>query len=347
MSKTVQRILTVVSIGLTLAFVVIVANQTAQFTEMLARINPTLGQASLWFLVFVYAGCLLVPVVLILRLPKPLIPPEVESGPEFDAHMERLKKRLRANPRLAGRTIDSPEEVEDAITALDSQAGQILESTGSRVFLITSVSQNGALDALVVLALQAKLVWDVAHVYTQRPTIRELSYLYSNVATTAFLAGEIEDADFAEQVEAVMGSVLGSVAGAIPGLQAASTIFVTSVLSGTANALMTLRVGIIAQEYSRARARRPRTAIRRLALVGAAGMVTGIAVSGATRISKSLLKASGKGVTSAAAGMGRSVVKAGSAAADWMAFWRRWDESPDDPELRLDLDPDPDAAPSG
>ena len=94
------------------------------------------------------------------------------------------------------------------------------------------------------LGLQTRLVWDVAHVYSQRPSLRELSYLYANVVGTAFVAGEIEDADLSEQIQPVLSSVLGSTVSALPGLQTASTIFVNSVISGTANAFLTLRVGL-------------------------------------------------------------------------------------------------------
>jgi len=103
-----------------------------------------------------------------------------------------------------------------------------------------------------VFGAQTRLIWDIARVYYQRPTLKDGVYLYSNVLSTAFIAGEVSDADVAEQIQPVLGAALGSAAAAIPGLQVASSLFVNSVFSGTANAFLTLRVGIITREYCRA-----------------------------------------------------------------------------------------------
>ncbi|NIP57058.1 MAG: DUF697 domain-containing protein, partial [Gemmatimonadetes bacterium] len=163
------------------------------------------------------------------------------------------------------------EEIEAALAALDDDAARAIKAAGSRAFLVTAVSQSGALDALVMLGLQSRLVWEVAHVYAQRPTLRDMAYLYANVLGTTFLATELDEAELSEAIQPVLSSVLGSAASAVPGLQVASAVFVNSVTSGTANAFLTLRVGIIAQEYSRALVRPERSTLRRSAIARAAG----------------------------------------------------------------------------
>ncbi len=167
--------------------------------------------------------------------------------------------------------------MEAALSSLDDASNEAIKSAGSRVFFATAISQFGALDAMLVLGVQSKLIWDVSHVYYQRPTIRDLVYLYANVMSTAFLATELDDADLSEQIQPVLTSVLGSAAGVVPGLQAATALFVNSVVSGTANAYLTLRVGIIAREYSRALVRPRKAALRKSAVVQAAGMLGSIA----------------------------------------------------------------------
>ena len=104
---------------------------------------------------------------------------------------------------------------------------------------------------MVVLAAQSKMTWTLARLYYQRPSLRELTYLYGNVAATAFVAAEIEDLDLAGQLEPVMSSVLGSFAGAVPGLQVVSTVAANSIFNGSANAFMTLRVGLNRQAVLR------------------------------------------------------------------------------------------------
>src|SRR5690606_32315716 len=122
------------------------------------------------------------------------------------------------------------------------RADEIVRSTASVVFLSTAVSQNGQFDAMIVLAAQSRMVWQIAHLYSQRPTARDMTRLYANVAATAFAAGAIDEIDLNEQIQPILGSTIGSMAGAIPGLQVATAVLVNSVMSGTANAYLTLRV---------------------------------------------------------------------------------------------------------
>jgi hypothetical protein len=129
------------------------------------------------------------------------------------------------------------------------------------------------------------MVWRIAHLYHQRPTVRDMTRLYANVAATAFAAGAIDEIDLNEQVQPILGSTLGSAAGAIPGLQVAAAVLVNSVMSGTANAYLTLRVGLIAKRYCGAIVVQPKPALRRAASAEAAAMLGGIVAAGTATIS--------------------------------------------------------------
>jgi hypothetical protein len=48
---------------------------------------------------------------------------------------------------------------------------------------------------MLVLAAQTRLIWKVALVYYQRPSLRDFVQLYANVASTAFIAAGVEDID--------------------------------------------------------------------------------------------------------------------------------------------------------
>ncbi len=311
-----RRIVVFVVLFLAIGFAAIVVNQTLQLAEFAGRIHPTLETAVFWGLIGIYVACLSVPVLLYIRLPGALRPPEADEGPDFERHLQRLKKRLRDIPAIADRPLESRREIEQAIDSLDGRVDELMSRSASRVFLTTAISQSGALDSLVVLAAQLKLVWDVAQVYNQRPSLREMGTLYTNVLGTAFVAGQIEEIDLNEHLQPVLSSVLGSAAGAIPGLQAVSTVFLASVISGTANAFLTLRVGIIAREYSRAVTRPKRTALRRSAAATAAVLLGSITVSGVSKLSKAVVKASGQRVGGAVSGFGEKVKQAGTALVD-------------------------------
>jgi hypothetical protein len=328
MRNTLQRALVFLAIFLSVAFVVLLVNQTAQLVELAARIHPVAGDATLWGLIFLYAGCLAVPIVMLLRLPAPLRPPASDDDPAFDQHLDALRNRLKRNPRVADSMLESREDIESALEKLDEGVDEEIKATGSRVFMTTAISQNGSLDALVVLAIQSRMVWKIAHHYFQRPTFRDLGYLYANVAGTAFLAGELEDLDVAEQIEPIISSALGSAVGAVPGLQAASALLVNSVTSGTANAFMTLRVGYIARDYCSALVLEERRQLRRQAVSRAAGALGSIATSGAKRIAQSLVKSSTRGVGKAVTGMGGAVKDAGSSVVDRLRWKRGEDPDP-------------------
>lgn len=304
MTKTLKRILVSGALLLSLSFLVILVNQTLQLADFAARFHPVAGEAVFWGLVFLFVIALAVPVFLVLRLPSPLVPPATDEGDAFERHLQRLAERLSRNPRI-GAPVTDRDDIEKALQDLDTDARTSIRAAGSRAFFVTAVSQSGALDALVVLGLQSRLVWEVAHVYAQRPTLRDMVYLYSNVLGTAFLATELDEAELSEAVQPVISSVLGSAASAVPGVQLASSIFVNSVMSGSANAFLTLRVGIIAQQYSRALVRPERSSVRRAAVTQAAGMLGAIATEGGKKVWATIMRASGRSISGAVSGVGK------------------------------------------
>ena len=84
-------------------------------------------------------------------------------------------------------------------------------SAASAVFLSTAVLQSGRLGVLVVLVAQTRLIWRVAHVYYQRPSVREFLQLYANVTSTAFIAAGLEDVDIDVLVSTILGSTVASI----------------------------------------------------------------------------------------------------------------------------------------
>jgi len=337
MKKTLIKLASIAAAVVTVSFAVIVINQSVQLVDLAARLHPAAGQALFWFLVVFYAACLLVPLALWLRLPRSLALPAATEGPEFERHLAGLRSRLARNPRLRGVALNSREDVDAALRQLDAEADEITQTAASRVFLTTALSQNGSLDALFVLGLQTRLVWDVAHVYRQRPSLRDMRWLYANVLATAFVAGELEDLDLAEQIQPVVQNALGGAVAAIPGLQVASSVVASSIVVGTANAFLTLRVGVVARRYCGALTRPERRGLRRSAFAEAAGMLGAIATAGTKRVIAALARASGRSVARTVSGVGSKVkngagtvgkaVKSGAVGVVDTLTFRRKDES--------------------
>ncbi len=290
MRKQIARLLLPVLALFCIVFIIIVINQTAQVVQLAARIAPWLGQVVLYALLVIYALLILAPILIIVRLPRALQPPP-EDSPEYDAYLKQLAKRLSDNPHLAGANLplQGRSAIQAALNILDAKAGEVIRNAGATIFVSTAISQNGLLDALMVLMAQSRMVWEVTHIYNQRPSLREILKLYANVAATALLASEIEDLDLNQQVEPVIASALGgTLASAVPGVSIVATILVNSILEGTANAYLTLRVGIICQEYCAAPDRR---AMRKRASVKAAGMLGALVLESSKAVSNAILGA--------------------------------------------------------
>jgi hypothetical protein len=271
---------------LLLAFSVAVVSQTAQLVLLAREVSPTLGTVTLWGLLTAYGTFLGVPFVMILRMPRALVPPKTADGPEFDNHLRELGVRLAANPwiRRAGIDTSTRRGIEESLDLLDLEAQQIIRQMASTVFLSTAVSQSGRLDAFLVLGAQSRMVWRIAHLYYQRPSLREMVHLYTNVTATAFVAGELDDLQLHEMIQPMVAGSVGAFGAAIPGFQVLSTMLVTSLLSGSTNAFLTLRIGLISQSYCHSLVAHPRADIRKSATGEAARMLSGIVKNCGSRV---------------------------------------------------------------
>ena len=278
MTKTLRRMAVLLSLFIIVVFGVFLFNQTAQIVQSARTVNARFGDGVMWGLIFLYSALLLAPIVLWFKVPKRKAPPSISEGPEYEKFIANFRKRLARNARLRGISLSSAEQVDAAICVLDKHADDVVISTASAVFLSTAVLQSGRLDVLVVLAAQTRLIWRVAHVYYQRPSIRDFVHLYANVAATAFIAAGIEDVD----VDVLVTTIFGSTLAAIPGMH----LLAEAVLSGSANAFLTLRVGMITKEYCRCTTRVEKSGLRRAATLQAAKLLSGIVKDGTTRLSR-------------------------------------------------------------
>lgn len=307
-----KKIVLFASLLIILFFILFVINQTAQVVNLAEKVTPSLGNFVLGGLLIIYAVLILIPVYLFLSLPRSLTPPKTEDTPEWGPYLAALKKRLASNSHLKGMELSNRQQVDEALSILGKKSDEIIQQTAATVFISTAISQSGRLDAFLVLSAQSRMIWRIARLYYQRPTLRDLIQLYANVAGTAFLASEFEDVDISDQVEPILSSTLGALAVTIPGVQLAASILVNSVLTGTANAFLTLRVGIIARRYCGSLILAEKRVLRRAASAEAATLLGSIVRQGTIRLSKAAWKASKGKVGGIFSGMKEYAREAGS-----------------------------------
>jgi hypothetical protein len=308
MRKQLKFLILSLSLLIVVAFVLFVINQVMQVYTYTNALNPVLGKTVLITLTLLFAALFIVPVVLYFRLPTPLTPPENDE--EKPAYITKLGNRLAKNSLLKGGNLDftKEEDIQKGLDLLSIKADAIIHNTAKSVFLTTSISQNGKLDALTVFITQSKMVWDLAHIYYQRPAPKDLLGLYANVGATTFLAAQIEDLDFSEQLEPVFGTVMQNTAlKSVPFVGSITHVIMDSLLEGTINAFLTLRVGIITKRYCSSTTTFNARTARRAAFREASLMLKSLVLQSSGQVISAIMKATRKA--------GASTVKSGVDAA--------------------------------
>lgn len=136
--------------------IVMVANQLIQFAQFARSLHPVAGDVVSIGLVVLAGATVITPIVIIVRLPKALVPPVEESDhAAVEVYQNQLRQRLSTNPNLSANPIDLSGEtgLKTALQLLDARADQLTRQAASTtLYSATAISQNGRLDAMMVLA---------------------------------------------------------------------------------------------------------------------------------------------------------------------------------------------------
>lgn len=286
-----------------LFFVILVCNQLVSLYRNLATVSLVLAQLVTFVAGLLLLVLLLMPLIAFLRYPKvkelPLVPNSEEYAEYLDARLRQLKRNrflVSVDYDFAGETPE--EQVHGAYFVLKKKGDMLLKKDAKAIFLTTAVSQNGVLDGLCVLFSLLRMVYGLTVLYENRPGLVRLLYLYGQIASVVLIARSLEDMDLIEeQIEPLMTSLVGgSVLSIVPGATGIVTLIVNSIVEGSVNALLTLRVGIIAQRYLSATVAFDKKGLRRGASLEASGQLGEIIKDNGVFVAKSFVKAA-KGAT--------------------------------------------------
>lgn len=306
--KNLKKIGLLVSLAFILGFVLFAVNQIIAFHANLTTINVTLAWLVTGFISVTIFLLLLIPFVLIARLPKSVaFPDNYEDEPQYHTI---LKSRLARNKlvRKAGFNVNTEEGMKQALELLNKEAQDVIKQTAKSVFFTTAISQNGKLDALTVFITQSRMIWKVAHIYWQRPSLRDMIKLYGNVGATALIASELDEIDITRQIEPIINAVLRSPGRSLPVIGHAAHIVTDSLLEGSTNAFLTLRVGIVTQRYCGSWDIADRKTIRKNSFITASALLKNLVLESSGKVvtsvmtaikdaGKNTIKSSVKGVT--------------------------------------------------
>ncbi len=284
MLDSLRRCLLIVALILFLFAALVVVSQTMQLVAAATAIHPVLGTFVLYGILLLFGVLVLLLVIELARLPSALVP--VEKGAEgYEAFLNELRGRLKANPYLQGVALNNDADLAEAIRSLDERADAIIKRTASAVFVTTAVSQSGRLDGFAVLGTQLTMIWQLARVYNQRPALRELGTLYWQVLGTALVASELDEAAIGERIGPVVQNALSdSVLSLIPGVAKVASVVTQAIFEGASNAFLTLRVGLVCRSYCGALSKPSMTVLSRNATLGAGAMLGAIVASSAATV---------------------------------------------------------------
>ncbi len=254
-------------LGLTIFAALILFNQLNQLAISSEKIIP-MGFYVSWSIFILIGFFTFVPVIKLAVLPRPLKRPSTDWDPEKKrAFYFTYKKRVLAvskkksspykhvvpeqvfknlhNANSMGTIKESLKEFESHI---DSRADKLIRDYAGAVFASTAISQNGSLDAVFVLKLQIELLWKLAHLYNQKPGIKNLLNLYVQVFANVLASVGVAEIPVEEVVSSLMGKTFTSMSN-MPIISSIGGKIGDSIFEGTVNALLSLRVGLVAKDY--------------------------------------------------------------------------------------------------
>lgn len=119
------------------------------------------------------------------------------------------------------------------------KAEVMVKKTAQNVFVLTTVSQNGALDVFTCLSMNVSLINRLVELRGKRPSLGQIIKLYAAIASTSVLIASADEA--LDDIN--LAEILG-----MSGMNLPGAIF-KSAANGMINSFVTLRVGMTALRY--------------------------------------------------------------------------------------------------
>lgn len=257
MNKKTKYFWYLIASGFIILFLLILTSSIIDIGERLRTIG-SVGQYIEW--VF-YALCLLLiwfliinPVRIILTSPSLSITTTLEKD-SIKAHKiykSVSKNILNNNENLTQEEKFSLEnysnynELRDALSlcmngTVKKEIRKIIIRNAKAVMLSTAISQNSKLDMYSVISLNINMIKEIVTACGFRPSMKNLSKLTINVVSTALVADGLESLN----IEDVLPSTTVQALSEVPLLKP----ILSSVTSGMANALLTIRIGLVTRGY--------------------------------------------------------------------------------------------------
>ncbi len=238
--KTLKRILWIVS----LFFVYLIVKEAIMLYASLLNINEYFAYAMLGILAFVIVWFVILPMIRMFAYRAVFSP--VASITGIEKSMLKRNKHLRLLLTARGIELEEQEnseiEYKYLLGKLQPQLNDIRKRYVSQLFISTGVSQNGFLDAILILSASVNMIKDIFSTFNGRVSNRYLFVILRKVYLSVAIGGS-EGVEYA--VNELMTKLGSDTIKSIPFVNVVST----SLTDGFVNAVLLTRVALITENY--------------------------------------------------------------------------------------------------
>jgi len=240
--QIIKRILFFIS----LFFIYIIIRELLELYFYAQTIHPILGYVVLAIIIVAFIYFVLIPAYKIFTLP--VNPGPVLSKSKEDTLIATRLKKFSKNKFLHDKQInndvamDSRERYTQTIQILEKECANIRKKYVAQLFYSSSISQNGFIDAMLVLSYSVNMVKDIFVLYNGRVTNRDLFIITKKIYYSIAIAGS-------EGIEYVTDEIITKLAS--DGVKSIPFIdkILGSIADGFLNALLLNRISYITENY--------------------------------------------------------------------------------------------------
>lgn len=284
-----KKQLVTLAVALALIVVILLAGNVITIGDKLAAGSPVLAWIFYLLLAVALVWLLVIPTCRILLakpFPKLSVDTAAEDSPELRSELKAFARSLADNledlpaEEAAARRgellaqLDSFYDlselrsiIQDELDRRFAKAQEHINQWAKTVFLVTTVAQTGRIDAITTLVINCRMIADVIRCSGYRPTWGQLGKLYTRILATSLFSYYLSDT--LDKVELDPELLNLKALSKIPLVGTASR----SLLDGTANTLLSLRIGHVAlsclREGSAALSGKAGAKVRRQAMLDA------------------------------------------------------------------------------
>lgn len=221
----------------------------ARAIELVASVHPVLGWVTGGFLIVLFGVMVVYPLTMLVSAFIRSRRSWVAGSWAHNRYLTQLARQHHRHPVLDQTQLftSNPYFLDELYLQLFELSNKLVYDAAEKVFFHTAISQSGRLDTFVMLGKQYNLINQIADLYHPHSRLNVLPSLYADILETALRPSDRDELNLGSQIgPAVVGA---SIVGAIPGANLVSILISDAVVQGSANALATLRMGLLARRF--------------------------------------------------------------------------------------------------